>query len=75
MMMPFGRSVCATATMPPMVTNMITKMAAMIWPTSGEIAPSVTTLRISPPARNWYETMVVNAMMSAIAPNKRANRP
>ena len=65
----------ATATMPPMVTKPMTNSAAMIWPASTEIAPSEMTFRMYPPARNWYATMVVNAMMSAIAPNRRANFP
>ena len=46
MMMPFGRSVCATATMPPMVTNRMTKQAAIVCPTSSEMSPSVMTLRM-----------------------------
>ncbi len=46
MMMPLGRSVWATATMPPMATKRMTKAAAMACPTSSEIAPSVTTFRM-----------------------------
>ncbi len=75
MMIPFGRSVCATATMPPIATKPITKTAAMICPDSTDIFPSEITFRMYPPARNWYATIVVNAMMSAMAPNSRANFP
>ena len=74
MMMPFGRSVCATATIPPIVTNMITKTAAMVLPTSGEIAPSVNDIEDLASRPELVRTpIVVKAMMSAIAPNNRAN--
>ncbi len=46
MMMPFGRSVWATATMPPIETNRITNAAAIVCPTSRETRPSVTMLRM-----------------------------
>ena len=46
MMMPLGRSVWATATMPPTATNRMTKAAAIICPTSRETPPSVTTFRM-----------------------------
>ena len=53
MMMPFGRSVWATATMPPIATKRITNAAAIVWPSPSEILPSVATFRMYPPARNW----------------------
>ncbi len=75
MMMPLGRSVWATATIPPIATKRMTNAAAIVWPSPSEILPSVATLRMYPPARNWYETIVVKATIRARAPNRRANFP
>ena len=46
MMIPFGRSVCATAIIPPMATKRITKPAVIACPVSSEMLPSEITLRM-----------------------------
>ncbi len=46
MMIPFGRSVCATATIPPIAVKRITKSAAIAWPVYTEMPPFVSTFRM-----------------------------
>ena len=53
MMIPFRRSTETIDTMPASAVKATIVTHVMIIPAVGEMAPSVTMLRIQPPPRNW----------------------